>query len=230
MRGPMTFRNRLMAGLVIAGGGGVVQAGDAPRPVAARPADAPPGVAAADSDAPLPDGWPKATQPEAIEVKDYPAYRSAVARDTVASMDNQGKLFWPLFLHIQREGIAMTAPVVMQQEKPDPARPGKAAQGTMEFLYRHPDQGKVGPAAGTVKVEDRPAGRYVCIGLQGNVDEARMDAAVEKLRAWLRDHPAEGVEAGPPRRLGYHGPSTPPGRRLSEVQIPVKPASADAAK
>ena len=217
----MRFGNRWLVGLMIGGSVGTGTYGDEPTRAEAVPNEK---VAAADSDAPLPEGWPKATQPEQIEVKTYPAYRSAVARDTVSSMDNQGKLFWPLFLHIQREGIAMTAPVVMTQEG---KATGKPALGSMEFLYRSPTQGHTGPGGGTVQVEDRPAGRYVCLGLQGNVDEERMDAAVERLRAWLRDHPTEGVEAGPPRRLGYHGPSTPPARRLTEVQIPLKPASGE---
>ncbi len=33
----------------------------------------------ADSDSPLPEGWPDATIPGRIEIKNYPAYRSAVA-------------------------------------------------------------------------------------------------------------------------------------------------------
>ncbi len=37
-------------------------------------------VRAADADAPLAQGWPKGTEPGVIEVKNYPAYRSAVAR------------------------------------------------------------------------------------------------------------------------------------------------------
>jgi hypothetical protein len=40
----------------------------------------------ADSDSPLPEGWPDATVPGKIEVKDYPAYRSAVAKAKGASV------------------------------------------------------------------------------------------------------------------------------------------------
>lgn len=93
----------------------------------------------------------------------------------------------------------------------------------MEFLYRRTDQGHVGPAEGSVEVEDRPASAYVCLGVQGRIDEARLAESVKGLRAWLNDHKTEWVEAGPPRQLGYHGPATPEARKLGEVQIPVKP-------
>ena len=52
----------------------------------------------------------------------------------------------------------------------------------------------------------------------------RCAEAVATLRKWLDEHKGEWVEDGPPRRLGYHGPMTPPVQRLWEVQIPVKEA------
>lgn len=177
--------------------------------------------AAADSDAPLPEGWPGSTRPGAIEVKSYPAYRSAVARGPAGSMKAQEQLFGPLFIHITRKQIAMTAPVIMTAEP----RPGGPAESSMEFLYRRLDQGEVGPGGGTVKVEDRPASKFVCLGIQGKMTEPRLDESVAKLRTWLDEHKAEWVADGPPRRLGYHGPSTPEARQLGEVQIPIKPVA-----
>lgn len=177
--------------------------------------------ASADSDAPLPEGWPGSTKPGAIEVKSYPAYRSAIARGPGGSMKAQEQLFWPLFIHITRKQIAMTAPVIMTSEP----RAGGPAESSMEFLYRRSDQGEVGPGGGTVKVEDRPAWTFVCLGIQGNMTETRRDEAVARLRTWLDEQKAEWVADGPPRTLGYHGPSTPEPKQLGEVQIPIKPAA-----
>lgn len=178
--------------------------------------------AAADAEAPLPTGWPGATDPGVIEVKTYPAYRSAVARSKSATMKSQPKLFWPLFSHIQREGIAMTTPVVMTYQPEVVEHPGTKGEVSMEFLYRRPDQGAKKPVENQVAVEDKPSATFVCIGVQGVLDEARMTESLTRLRSWLDEHKREWVEAGPPRQLGYHGPGTPLPRQLNEVQIPVK--------
>ncbi len=55
------------------------------------------------AEAKLPQGFPTYTPVGTIEVKHYPAYRMATSSG-----------FWPLFLHIQSKGIAMTAPVEVQ--------------------------------------------------------------------------------------------------------------------
>jgi hypothetical protein len=209
-----------LAGWIVIGSLDCLLAADAPKPE--KPRFKEPALAA-DAEAPLPQGWPAGTKPDVIEVKTYPAYRCAVARDGNSSVTNKSKLFWPLFMHIQREGIAMTTPVVMTYEPKVLERGGKG-EGSMEFLYRRPDQGKAGPAAGTVKVEDRPSATYVCIGIQGRVDETRVTESLTKLHAWLDEHKSEWVEAGPARELGYHGPGTPMSRHLGELQIPIKPA------
>lgn len=222
----MNVRFLVVAGLVLVGGGSycAAAADDGSKPVKPKTVEPP---VAADQDAPLPEGWPAATKPEHIEVKTYPAYRSAVARSAEASMKSQNRLFWPLFTHIQRNGIAMTSPVVLTYEPRIIEHADAQGKVSMEFLYRRPDQGKTGPDGRTVKVEDRPAATYVCLGLQGPVDQARMAGSVQRLRAWLSKHKNDWVEAGPPRELGYHGPMTPARRRLWEVQIPVKPAKTD---
>lgn len=103
--------------------------------------------------------------------------------------------------------------------------PGTKGEASMEFLYRRPDQGETGPGAEGVRVEDRPAATFVCLGLQGRMDEARLREGVARLRGWLGEHRAEWSADGPPRQLGYHGPDTPVGRQLWGVQIPVRPAS-----
>ena len=179
---------------------------------------------AADGDAPLPEGWPVATKPGTIEIKNYPAYRSAIARAKEVTKTDDS-LFFPLFLHISRKKIAMTAPVVSTYEPAMIDDPRQTGEATMEFLYRTPNQGEPGKGIGSVKVEDHPAATYVCLGVQGEMNPERLHAEMVKVKTWLGTHRGEWVEAGEPRRLGYHGPMTPTARRLWEVQIPVKPTA-----
>jgi hypothetical protein len=175
-------------------------------------------------DSPLPVGYPDATRPGVIEVKTYPAYRSAVAKGERMSMSSGDALFWSLFRHIERNEIAMTAPVINTYPKEMAEDPKARGEVAMEFLYREPTMGKVGKDGAQVEVVDMPAGQFVCLGVQGGMSEKKMRAALDELGKWLEAHKGEWVEAGPPRRLGYHGPMTPTRRRLWEVQIPVKPA------
>ncbi|MFO0951019.1 MAG: heme-binding protein [Isosphaeraceae bacterium] len=196
-------------------------AGDEPPP--SGKAEKP--LRAADSDSPLPEGWPDATKPDVIEVKHYPAYRSAVARAKGASMPADNMLFWPLFNHISRKGIEMTAPVVSTYDGAVAEKPKATGEVSMEFLYRSTRQGETGKGVGAVKVEDHPASDFVCFGVQGGMSPDQMRDGVMRLRKWLDEHRSEWVEAGPPRRLGYHGPMTPTSERRWEVQIPIKPAA-----
>ena len=181
-------------------------------------------VKPADSDAPLAEGWPDGTEPGLIEVKNYPAYRSAVARGKGASLGSDSVLFFPLFNHITKSDIAMTTPVVSNYAPGLVEEPKATGDMSMEFVYRSPTQGAAGPGVGPVKVEDHPASRFVCLGVQGDLDTGRMIKGVEALKGWLAAHKGEWVEDGPARRLGYHGPMTSRDERLWEVQIPVKPA------
>ena len=79
------------------------------------------------AEAPLAVGYPNPTRVHAIEVKTLPAYRMAT---TSMEGENENRAFWNLFGHIQKEGIAMTAPVRMDYD-------GQSADETsMAFLYR----------------------------------------------------------------------------------------------
>lgn len=186
-----------------------------------------PGVTpkSADADSPLPVGYPDATKPGSIEVKSYPAYRSAVAAGERMSLSSGDMLFWALFQHIEKNEIAMTAPVINTYAPSLVGTPNGRGEVTMEFLYREPTMGKLGPDGRLVEVKDHPAGQFVCLGIQGGMNERKMRDGVAVLRAWLAEHGSEWVEAGPPRRLGYHGPMTAVARRLWEVQIPIAPAT-----
>ena len=181
---------------------------------------------AADSDAPLAQGFPGGTEPGTIEVKHYPAYRSAVATVEKATLSSGDLMFFALFNHIQKNDIAMTAPVINTYEDPEVIeQEGAKGEVTMEFVYREPDQGKTGKGGPMVEVKDHPAQDFVCLGVQGDLTDQEMRDGLAKLKAWLDEHKAEWTADGPPRRVGYHGPMTPEAQRLWEVQLPVKPAA-----
>ena len=179
-------------------------------------------VKAADADAPLADGWPQGTEPGKVEVKHYPAYRSAVARGAKGGYNADTGLFYPLFFHITRNDIAMTTPVVSTYEASIVKEPKGKGEMSMEFVYKSTDLGQTGRGFGAVKVEDHPASDFVCLGVQGDIEADRMKLAVEVLEKWLADHKNEWQQAGPIRRLGYHAPMTRRDERLWEVQIPIK--------
>ena len=181
-----------------------------------------PNARAADSDAPLAVGWPGGTKPGAIEVKTYPAYRSAVARAKGASAKADSALFWPLFNHISRKGVEMTSPVVSTYTAEMIENPDARGEMSMEFVYRTPAMGETGKGVGAVKVEDHPRATYVCLGVQGKMTADLMRDGVVKVESWLDEHKSEWARDGEARRLGYHGPMTPVSERLWEVQIPVK--------
>jgi hypothetical protein len=179
---------------------------------------------AADADSPLPEGFPGGTQPGQIEVKTYPAYRSAIARNPKANSLTGDMLFWPLFNHISKSNIEMTAPVINTFPEATIETPNAQGEVTMEFLYRSTKQGQTGPGVGIVEVKDHPAATYVCLGIQGQMSNSRMREGLSVLRAWLESHKTEWVEdkVRSPRRLGYHGPMTQMEQRLWEVQLPVQ--------
>jgi hypothetical protein len=177
---------------------------------------------AADADAPLPDGWPGATAPGTIEIKSYPAYRGAVSRNPKTVLGAENGMFFSLFNHIQKNEIAMTAPVVNTYDSVLIDDPGKPGSASMEFLYRTKDMGHTGKDGEYVEVIDHPAATYICLGHQGAMNTAQLREGVSKLRAWLAKHADEWIADGDPRRLGYHGPMTPTNRKLWEIQIPVR--------
>jgi len=192
-----------------------------PKPASSRVEPKP-----ADGDASLAEGFPDATEPGKVQVKKYPEYRSAVTKSDRATVSSGDLMFFTLFNHIQRNQVEMTAPVINTFKTPRMIEaPGARGEATMEFVYRSPREGKSGPDGPFVEVVDHPARSFVCLGFQGgNMSDDQMRKAVATLRKWLDEHKSEWVEDGPPRRLGYHGPMTPPVQRLWEVQIPVKEA------
>lgn len=197
-------------------------------------------------DTALPTGYPLPTPPGAMELKRYPSVRRAEQGGKGEMSSGMNGAFWPLFAHIQRNKIAMTAPVDMDLHwmrdrvngAEAPATGGEQATAsqerwTMSFLYRTADLRETG-TEGTVRIVDVEPMTVISIGLDGRGlgmsragmvqgREAAVDAAIEKLNAWL-DAQAEWVPYGSPRLCGYNDPSVRPANQWWEVQIPIKPA------
>jgi SOUL heme-binding protein len=168
-------------------------------------------------EAPTPRGWPPFTPPGEIELKAYPLYRLAeVANDTKLP---EGIAFMTLFGHIQRNKIAMTAPVEMEMN--DPTAVG--APKTMAFLYENTELGRLG-VEGKVTVRDVPPRLAVTVGLRGEMDPTANADAAARIEQWLNDNAAQYTADGPIRVLGYNAPSLKPSAKYYEVQQVVKSA------
>ena len=163
----------------------------------------------------MPRGFPKYTPVGQIEVKEYPAYRKATAT-------GMGE-FWKLFIHIEQNKVAMTAPVEMDYGD---AKAQKPDERSMSFLYGSPDLGKAG-SQGNVAVSDVPAMKVVSIGCRGSQTAASVAEAQRQLLDYLAENKDKYAVAGPLRVMGYNSPFVPRDKNFFEVQIPVKSTSAD---
>ncbi len=175
------------------------------------------------TDTKLPVGYPAPTPPGAIELKHYPSIRRAefTSDSSPGGMGQSG--FWPLFQHISRNDIAMTAPVEMEYADLD--EDARADQWTMAFLYHTTENGPTG-SDGAVTIVDTAPKTFLSIGVQGRQGWSDIDTVAETLDAWLAQHP-EWKRTGMPRTLGYNGPNIPAGDQWWEVQVPVERVSPD---
>ncbi|MEZ6071609.1 MAG: heme-binding protein [Pirellulales bacterium] len=184
---------------------------------------------------PLPVGYPPPTPPGAIEIKSYPRVRRATVSGTGQGPDgmrNSAAGFWPLFAHIKRRGIAMTAPVEIEYqglEVDDGDSAAEAETGgdgdrsartwSMSFLYRTADAGPAESYAG-IEVADTEPLTVFAVGLAGDATREAIDAALGQLNQAVRAS-RHWQQQGPPRIMGYNGPDVPEPERWSEVQVPV---------
>ena len=162
-------------------------------------------------EASLPEGFPAPGPENQIVIKTYPKHRSAIRNATKGQGSNQ--LFRPLFNHIKKNDIAMTAPVEMTYES-------GSNPTAMAFMYASPTLGKAG-TDGTVEVVDHPARDYLSIGVRGGYSNDRFDQSLAKLTAWLNTQ-KQYTQDGSPRYLGYNSPFVAPFLKYGEVQIPVR--------
>lgn len=173
------------------------------------------------SEARLPEGFPGPGPVGEVVVKTYPAHRLARVRS--GDRGNDGS-FMKLFRHIERNEIAMTAPVEMEMAVREDGTV-EATTTSMAFLYGSAETGAAGPdpADPNVVVEDVPGITVVSLGVRGSYREARFAEFTGKLEAWLAEHP-EWIAAGPPRTLAYNSPFVPGVLKYAEVQIPLAAA------
>ncbi len=187
---------------------------------------------------PLPMGYPAPTPPGAVELKRYPVVRRAeVVGARGAANAGRTAAFWPLFNHIKRRDIEMTAPVEMEAKAYDAAA-GVAGAGegagneagnawAMSFLYREVEQGATGRDAddARVRIYDTPEMVVAARGFQGNYSDERIERELTALAEWIaKDGRMEA--AGRARVLMYNGgPGDNPRNYWSEVQIPVRAKS-----
>ncbi|MEZ6233654.1 MAG: heme-binding protein [Phycisphaerales bacterium] len=182
-------------------------------------------------DTKLPVGYPQPTPPEVVEIKAYPAVRRAEVDGRGNPDLGMNLAFWPLFQHIDRNDIAMTAPVEMDYRGDgegvlgDELNLDDARNWTMSFLYEAESDGPTGDY-GRVEVVDREATLVVAIGLRGGYRYARTREATERLREWLAANPSWEV-AGEPRTLFYNGPERRPADQWAELQVPIRLAASD---
>lgn len=174
-------------------------------------------------DTKLPVGYPQPTPPDVVEIKAYPGVRRAEISGSGSPDLGMNMAFWPLFQHIDRSGIAMTAPVEIDyrgeqmRRLEDGARP---AGWTMSFLYEQESDGPAGEF-GRVEVVDREPMLVIAAGVRGTYRFSRMQGAMDRLVDWLEASP-EWEAAGEPRMLGYNGPDRRPADQWSEIQIPIR--------
>ncbi|MEW4531279.1 heme-binding protein [Maioricimonas sp. JC845] len=153
-----------------------------------------------------PQGFPPHTPAGLLEVKEYPAYRMAVANG-----------FWTLFMHIKANNIEMTAPVEMTFNSPD----GKTLkQSSMAFLYGRPDLGSAGQK-GKVDVIDVPPATVISLGIRGRRTQEKVDRAQATIEDWLEAHP-DYARAGDFRIMGYNSPYVPDERQFWEAQLIIR--------
>jgi len=176
------------------------------------------------AEAKLPAGFPPPGPLDRVILKQYPAYRAARTQAAPGTKDAADAMFRPLFNHIKRNDIAMTAPVEMTYAAgagdAKPAGDGAPEPVAMAFVYRQPTVGRPG-ADGDVTVLDLPAVTVLSVAIRGSYTPERFRDALALIRKSIDDTGGRFVPAGPPRYLGYNSPFVPAFLRLGEVQLPV---------
>ncbi|MCU0537524.1 MAG: heme-binding protein [Hydrococcus sp. Prado102] len=171
--------------------------------------------------APLPEGFPPPTADGQIEVKSYPAYRSATYRATGELATAANRAFSPLYQHISSNEISMTAPVETRYPSSTiDAIDYQTGEAQVSFLYRSTD---IYPKeiADSILVEDISPMTVVSLGLVGSYNYQNYQEGLARLKDWLKQH-SEYEIVGSPRRFFYDGPYIPDGLKRSEIQIPIR--------
>ena len=160
------------------------------------------------TEAPLPRGFPPPSPVGRVVEKEYPAFRAARAQG--------GRAFGPLFGHISRASIPMSAPVLSQLGGPD-----GASRVDMAFVYPSPSVPIPAGAQGVdgVEVVDAPSQRVLSVGVRGDAG-TRLALARRVLEARLALGDVQPV--GEWRTCSYNGPMMPRELAYWELQVPIR--------
>jgi len=171
-------------------------------------------------EAELPQGFPNFTPVHHIELKTLPGYRMARAPMPVTQSSGERGAFWKLFNHINRNDIAMTAPVQMDYN----GRDEDAEVRSMAFLYGSTTIGVPGNDRddSSVTVVDTIEQCVVSIGVRGRMTPESVEDGHHALLQWLREHRGEYRPSGPLRRMGYNSPFISSDRAFFELHIPIQ--------
>jgi hypothetical protein len=165
----------------------------------------------------LPKGFPDFQAVDEIELRQYPAYR--MVRTSMKGGSNRA--FWPLFRHIESNGIAMTTPVQMDWQQTGQGDGGRPV--LMAFLYGDP-QIEPKQTADGVEVVEAPAATVLSIGAIGDDRRERVEQLRARLEAFVAASAGRWQACGPLRTMGYNSPMVSRDRRYFEVQLPIRQA------
>jgi hypothetical protein len=153
-----------------------------------------------------------------VVVKTYPAARVALfAPDDNRSGDD---MFMPLFRHIERNNVPMTAPVEMTF-KPIPGEEKRFRSVSMAFVYPSTSTGKVGTDRDVV-VQDVAPITVLSVGFRGGYGRSSFIEGYDKIQAFMSENPGKFKPAGPARLMAYNSPFVPFFLKYGEVQLPVE--------
>ncbi len=175
----------------------------------------------------LPKGYPPPGPVGQVIVKEYPAHRLARIRSGIST----DSMFMPLFNHIKRNSVPMTAPVEIGYKTEAAAGSGdtqsaadEARAESMAFLYPGPSTGTSGtdPSDSRVVVEDVPAMTVVSVAVRGRYGLENHPRAVAAIQEHLKANPGRYRVVGQFRFLGYNSPFVLSFLKMGEVQLPVE--------
>ena len=179
-------------------------------------------------EAKLPEGYPPPGPVGTVIVKQYPPSRLAMVSNDDANEVNARRspndMFGPLFNHISKNDIKMTAPVIIGYggEKQDDAA-ANVRPASMAFVYASREIGTPGAAGDAVHVIDVPPMTVASIGVRGSLSDARWRDAIAQIERWLESEPGRAYSrGGPPRYLAYNSPFVHWFLKYGEVQLPLK--------
>ncbi len=170
-------------------------------------------------EAKVPAGFPPPGPVGQVILKEYPAYRAARVTALAGSESTANAMFQPLFRHIKKNDIAMTAPVELTYSPHADSRQSEPV--AMSFLYGDPAMGTA-ERQGDVEVVDLPAQTVLSVAVRGGYEKG-FAVGIEQLRQWLAKNPGRFEVVGPPRFMGYNSPFVPSFLRIGETQLPVRP-------